>query len=69
MLAFVVAVGAGTLAYFDVVSFDVGSARSTYESAAPWVTDQTTRLKDLLLTHLPSYGGGAAGLLAGWRRR
>ncbi|MDB5319058.1 MAG: rane protein of unknown function [Phycisphaerales bacterium] len=57
------------LSYFGVINVDFSSAREHYASALHWLTDQSARLKDVLLAHLPSSGGGALGAFLGFRRR
>jgi uncharacterized membrane protein (Fun14 family) len=57
------------LSYFGVLNVDFTSAREHYASALHWLGDQTTRLKDLVISHLPSSGGGALGAFLGFRRR
>lgn len=57
------------LSYFGVINVDLSSAREQYSSALHWLTDQGSRLKDVLLTHLPSSSGGAVGAFLGFRRR
>jgi uncharacterized membrane protein (Fun14 family) len=57
------------LSYFGVLNVDFTSAREHYASALHWLGDQTTRLKDVVISHLPSSGGGALGAFLGFRRR
>jgi uncharacterized membrane protein (Fun14 family) len=57
------------LSYFGVINVDLSSAREQYGSALHWLSDQGMRLKDMLLAHLPSSGGGAVGAFLGFRRR
>jgi uncharacterized membrane protein (Fun14 family) len=68
---FVLLAGAALLAlsYFGVINVDLSSAREHYASALHWLTDQSARLKDVMLAHLPSSGGGALGAFLGFRRR
>jgi len=57
------------LSYFGVLNVDFSAAREHYASAVHWLTDQSTKLKDAVLAHLPSSGGGAVGAFLGFRRR
>lgn len=57
------------LSYFGVMNVDLSAAREHYASAAHWLTDQAGRMKDVVLAHLPSGGGGAVGAWLGFRRR
>ena len=57
------------LSYFGILNVDFSAAREHYASAVHWVTDQGERLKAVLLSHLPSSGGGARGAYMGFRRR
>ena len=57
------------LSYFGVLNVDFTSAREHYASALHWLGDQSSRLKDLIISHLPSSGGGALGAFLGFRRR
>jgi uncharacterized membrane protein (Fun14 family) len=57
------------LSYFGVLNVDFSAAREHYASAVHWLTDQGERLKAVLLSHLPSSGGGALGAYMGFRRR
>lgn len=57
------------LSYFNVINIDFSAAREQYTSAAGWLTDQATRLKDAALSHLPASSTGLAGLIAGmWKK-
>lgn len=66
-----VLVGGGLmlLSYYHVLNIDFTHARDVVQSNAEWLTEQATRLKDLLVAHLPSSTGGAAGVFFGLRRR
>jgi uncharacterized membrane protein (Fun14 family) len=67
-----VVLGAAVLAalsYFGVLNVDFSAAREHYANAAHWVTDQVGRLKDVVVWHLPSSGGGVVGAWMGFRRR
>jgi uncharacterized membrane protein (Fun14 family) len=57
------------LTYFNVVNVDLTAAQQTYDSAREWLTDQATRLKDVVLAHLPSSASGGLGVFIGFRRR
>jgi uncharacterized membrane protein (Fun14 family) len=57
------------LTYFNVVNVDLTSAQQTYDGAREWLTDQATRLKDVVLAHLPSSASGGVGAFIGFRRR
>jgi uncharacterized membrane protein (Fun14 family) len=57
------------LSYFGVINVDLSSAREHYASALHWLSDQGARLKDAVIAHLPSSGGGALGAFLGFRRR
>ena len=57
------------LTYFNVVNVDLTSAQQTYDGAREWLTDQATRLKDVVLAHLPSSASGGVGVFIGFRRR
>ena len=57
------------LTYFNVVNVDLTSAQQTYDGAREWLTDQATRLKDVILAHLPSSASGGVGAFIGFRRR
>jgi hypothetical protein len=48
---------------------DLTAAQQTYDSAREWLTDQATRLKDVVLAHLPSSASGGLGAFIGFRRR
>ncbi len=68
---FVLLAGAALLAlsYFGVINVDLSSAREHYASALHWLSDQGERLKDAVIAHLPSSGGGTLGAFLGFRRR
>jgi uncharacterized membrane protein (Fun14 family) len=68
-VTFVVVGGLALLSYFNVLNIDLTAARTAYESNAHWLTDQATRLKDVVLNYLPSSTTGAAGVFFGLRRR
>ncbi len=57
------------LSYFRVINIDFSSARGEYATAMHWLTDQGTRIKDIVIAHLPSTGGGSLGAFLGFRRR
>jgi uncharacterized membrane protein (Fun14 family) len=57
------------LTYFNVVNVDFSAAEHTYASARDWLTDQATRLKDVVLAHVPSSASGGVGAFIGFRRR
>jgi uncharacterized membrane protein (Fun14 family) len=57
------------LSYFGILNVDFSAAREHYAGAVHWLTDQGERLKAVLLSHLPSSGGGALGAYMGFRRR
>lgn len=69
---FVVALGVGAmlaLSYFGILNIDFTAAQEHYASAVHWITAQSDRLKDVVLAHLPSTGGGAFGAFLGFRRK
>ena len=57
------------LTYFNVVNVDLTAAQHTYDNAREWLTDQATRLKDVVVAHLPSSASGGLGAFIGFRRR
>jgi uncharacterized membrane protein (Fun14 family) len=57
------------LSYFGVLNVDFSAAREHYASAMHWLTDQGERIKDVVIGHLPSSGGGALGMFMGFRRK
>lgn len=57
------------LSYFGILNVDFSAAREHYAGAVHWLTDQGERLKAVLMSHLPSSGGGALGAYMGFRRR
>jgi uncharacterized membrane protein (Fun14 family) len=57
------------LSYFGVINVDLSSAREHYASVMHWLSDQGMRLKDAVISHLPSSSGGAVGAYLGFRRR
>jgi uncharacterized membrane protein (Fun14 family) len=67
--ALIVAALLAGLSYFGVLNVDFSAAREHYASAVHWLTDQGERLKAVLMSHLPSSGGGALGAYMGFRRR
>jgi uncharacterized membrane protein (Fun14 family) len=69
LLTLVVVGGLFALSYFGVLNIDFTAARESYDSAMQWLTAQGTRLKDVVMAHLPSSGGGAVGAFLGLRRK
>jgi uncharacterized membrane protein (Fun14 family) len=67
--ALIVAGLLAALSYFGVLNVDMTAARGHYGDAVHWLTDQAMRLKDVIVAHLPSSGGGAFGAFMGFRRR
>jgi uncharacterized membrane protein (Fun14 family) len=67
--ALIVAALLAGLSYFGILNVDFSAAREHYASAVHWLTDQGERLKAVLMSHLPSSGGGALGAYMGFRRR
>ena len=61
--------GLGALSYYGIVNVDLTKATQAVQSNAGWLTEQATRIKDVLLAHLPGSGAGAAGAYFGLRRR
>jgi uncharacterized membrane protein (Fun14 family) len=69
---FFAALGVGAmlaLSYFGILNIDFTAAREHYATAVHWLTDQSYRLKDLIIAHLPSSTGGAFGAFLGFRRK
>ncbi len=69
LLALIIGGGLFALSYFGVLNVDLSSAKQEYASAVHWLSDQAARLKDVVLAHLPSSGGGAVGAWLGFHRR
>ena len=61
--------GMAALSYYGIVNVDLTAASRAVQSNADWLTEQATRIKDVLIAHLPSSGAGAAGAYFGLRRR
>ncbi len=57
------------LSYFDILNVDLTSARSGYETASAWLSDQASRLTDVLLDRIPSAGTGSLGFLLGFKKK
>jgi uncharacterized membrane protein (Fun14 family) len=57
------------LSYFNVMNIDMTKAEKQYESSKVWVTDQASRLKDAVTSHLPVSGASVLGMFVGFRRK
>ncbi len=57
------------LSYFHILNIDMTTVKTEYASAAAWLTDQASRLKDVIFHALPSSTTAAAGFLAGFKKR
>ena len=68
-LALLAGGGLFALSYFGVIDVDMAAVREGSASAAQWLTRHADRLKDVVVSHLPSTGGGALGAFLGFRRR
>ena len=68
-LALLAVGGLFALSYFGVINVDMTAVREGSASAAHWLTSQADRLKDVIVAHLPSAGGGTLGAFLGFRRR
>lgn len=69
LLTIVIVVGLAALSYFHILNVDFSAARQAYDTHAAWLTDQATRLKDVLMTYLPQSFGTTAGAYFGLRRK
>jgi uncharacterized membrane protein (Fun14 family) len=58
----------GALSYFHVMNVDLTMVQQNYHSDMSWLTDQTMRLKDVAMNHLPVHAGGFFGMFMGFRR-
>jgi uncharacterized membrane protein (Fun14 family) len=67
--ALIVAALLAGLSYFGILNVDFSAAREHYASAVNGLPDLGERLKAVLMSHLPSSGGGARGAYMGFRRR
>lgn len=68
-LALLAGAGLFALSYFGVINVDMTAVREGSASAVQWLTSQADRFKDVIVSHLPSTGGGALGAFLGFRRR
>jgi len=57
------------LSYFKVMNVDFSKVEKPYNTSKEWVTDQAWKLKDVLVSHLPSSTASVVGLFAGFRRK
>lgn len=57
------------LSYFHVVNVDPSLVKTQYASAMHWATEHFKLLKDAILPHLPSTGGGTLGTWLGMSRK
>jgi uncharacterized membrane protein (Fun14 family) len=67
-LALLAGAGLFALSYFGVLDVNVGALREHGATAAQWLTAHADKLKDVVVSHLPSTGGGALGACLGFRR-
>ena len=71
-LAILLAVGVVAvigLAFFNVIHIDFSGMQTQYESALHWLSDQGSRLKDFVLSYIPSFSAGTLGAIVGFLRR
>jgi uncharacterized membrane protein (Fun14 family) len=71
-MAFVTAImvaGFFLLSYFNVLNIDVAGMKMQYDSVAHWLTEQGSRLKDVVFSYLPSTTGAFVGAFLGFLRR
>ena len=57
------------LSHFGIMNLDFSTARHEYSSAMHGLFHQVKLVKDLVIAHLPSTGGGSFGAFLGFRRR
>src|SRR5262249_30886129 len=57
------------LSYFNVMNVDFSKVEKKFDTSKGWVTDQAWRLKDAVMSHIPSSGASLAGMLVGFRRK
>ncbi|MDB5328228.1 MAG: hypothetical protein JWM57_3797 [Phycisphaerales bacterium] len=69
LVTVVIVGGLMALSHYHILNIDLTHAQDVVQSNAEWLTDQATRLKDVVIAHLPSSTGGAAGAFFGLRRR
>jgi uncharacterized membrane protein (Fun14 family) len=57
------------LSRVGILNLDFSTARHEYAGAMHWLFVQTRLVKDVILVHFPSAGGGTFGAFLGFRRR
>ena len=70
--ATILAIGAAILmllSRFHVMNLDFSKAEVEYKSSIHWAQVQAEHIKDDVVSHLPSSGSAATGVLAGFRRK
>jgi uncharacterized membrane protein (Fun14 family) len=68
LLALGVALTIG-LSFFNVINIDFSGVQTQYESSLHWLSDQGSRLKDFVLSYIPSFSAGTVGAIVGFLRR
>ena len=69
LLTFVIGGGLAALSYFNILHVDLTSVHHAWTSNSQWMMTEATKLKDVLVAHLPSSTTGAAGIFVGMRRK